>query len=58
MVAVHNDYRQDGKFYTFWLFTHPDGSYVKGEGHRDEDAIEQVYEQIKARKPTHQSIER
>lgn len=38
-VAVHNDYRQDGKTYTFWLFTHPSGRWVKGEGETDADAI-------------------
>lgn len=33
MVAVHNDYMQNGQRHTFWLFTHPDlGWFVKGEG--------------------------
>ena len=32
MVGVHNDYRLGGVFHTFWLFTHPSGHYVKGEG--------------------------
>jgi hypothetical protein len=38
-VAVHNDYRLDGLAMTFWLFTHPDGRWVKGEGLLDADAL-------------------
>lgn len=38
-VAVHNDYRLDGRDCTFWLFTHPDGRWVKGEGGTDADAL-------------------
>lgn len=38
-VAVHNDYRQNGEKFTFWLFTHDDGRYVKGEGRTDGEAI-------------------
>lgn len=41
MVAVHNDYRQDGAFMTFWLFTHPQGFFVKGEGADDMLALRQ-----------------
>lgn len=41
MVAVHNDYRQDGRDHTFWLFTHPSGRWVKGEGDTDELALAQ-----------------
>lgn len=37
-VAVHNDYRQDGQAYTFWLFTR-NGRAVKGEGKTDADAL-------------------
>jgi len=44
-VAVHNDYRQDGARHTFWLFTHPDGRYVKGEGETEHEALKQAYEQ-------------
>jgi hypothetical protein len=40
-VAVHNDYRQDGKDYTFWLFTQGDHA-VKGEGPTDYDALKIV----------------
>ncbi len=39
MVAVHNDYRLDGKSMTFWLLTHTDGRYVKGEGETDGQAL-------------------
>lgn len=42
-VAVHNDYRQGGKPWTFWLFTHPSGKYVKGEAHTDRGALQQVW---------------
>lgn len=42
MVAVHNDYRQNGVFHTFWLFTHPDGRWIKGEGPTDEAAVNQA----------------
>lgn len=41
MVAVHNDYRQDGKLRTFWLFVR-DGRAVKGEGDTDAEALEAV----------------
>ena len=39
MVAVHNDYRLNGELHTFWLFTHPDGRWIKGEGRTDSDAL-------------------
>lgn len=38
-VAVHNDYRLNGVPHTFWLLTHPDGRYVKGEGRTDAEAL-------------------
>lgn len=41
MVAVHNDYRQNGETYTFWLFTKGDRA-VKGEGRTDEEALNSV----------------
>lgn len=44
MVAVHNDYRQNGSLMTFWLFTHPNGTYLKAEGPNDEDAVGQIIE--------------
>ena len=47
-VAVHNDYRQDGQRHTFWLFTHPDGCWVKGEGRTDAEALAQVRAQVRA----------
>lgn len=50
MVAVHNDYRVAGKFQTFWLFTHPDGKYVKGEGSTDEAAVGHCRHQVLAGK--------
>lgn len=41
-VAVHNDYTLSGERFTFWLFTHPNGRWVKGEGRSDEEALEQI----------------
>ena len=38
-VAVHNDYRLSGEHHAFWLWTHPDGRYVKGEGRSDVEAL-------------------
>lgn len=38
-VAVHNDYRLNGAFHTFYLFTHPSGVWAKGEGKSDREAI-------------------
>jgi hypothetical protein len=35
-VGIHNDYRQGGKLMTFWLFTHPDGRWLKGEAESDQ----------------------
>jgi hypothetical protein len=44
LVAVHNDYMQDGVFHTFWLFT-KGGWCVKGEGITDERALTLASEQ-------------
>jgi phosphotransferase system HPr-like phosphotransfer protein len=44
-VAVHNDYRLDGKSMTFWLFTAEHQGQVialKGEGESDEEALDAV----------------
>ncbi len=38
-VAVHNDYKVGGEKYTFWLFTHPNGTWVKGEAPTDREAV-------------------
>lgn len=40
-VAVHNDYRLDGKPHTFWLFTRGERC-AKGEGATDAEALAQV----------------
>lgn len=54
-VAVHNDYRQGGEPHTFWLFTR-DGRALKGEGHTDAEALDQVRSALaaleEARPPT------
>ena len=51
LVAVHNPYHLDGKRHSFWLFTHPDGVWIKGEGLNDEDALKDLpalaYEKLK-----------
>ena len=45
-VAVHNDYEQDGKPHTFWLFTASFGPYfAKGESSEDYYALNQVLNQ-------------
>ncbi len=45
LVAVHNDYSQDGEFFTFWLFTNRHTSqFVKGEGRTDIIAVCQAAE--------------
>jgi hypothetical protein len=47
-VAVHNDYMQNGKLMTFWLFTLPKVSiFVRGEAESDVEAIAKCREQIK-----------
>lgn len=33
-----------GEFYTFWLLTHPNGTFVKGEGKTDHEALKQAYD--------------
>jgi hypothetical protein len=43
MVAVHNDYRQNGNLMMFWLFTHPSGRLIKGEGNSDTEAVAQAF---------------
>lgn len=39
MVAIHNDYRLEGVKMTFWLFTHQAGTWIKGEGLTDLEAL-------------------
>jgi len=41
MVGVHNDYRQGGELFTFWLFTKEDRA-VKGEGKTDAEALNEI----------------
>jgi hypothetical protein len=48
LVAVHNDYRQNGRVHTFWLFTKGD-QCVKGEGLTDADALKQVIDALISR---------
>lgn len=44
-VAVHNDYRQNGRDHTFWLFTRGDRN-VKGEGFTDAEALNQIRHEL------------
>lgn len=46
-VAIHNDYFVDEKFHTFWLFTHQNGRFLKGEGSSDKEALDKVRAQLK-----------
>jgi len=52
-VAVHNDYRLNGEDHTFWLWTHPSGRFVKGEGRTDQEALKQCAEAILSRPEAH-----
>ena len=45
-VAVHNDYRLNGEPHTFWLWTHPNGRWIKGEGKTDAEALSECYTRI------------
>jgi len=45
MVALHNDYRHDGKHHTSWLFTKATVC-VKGVGATDAQALNEVRRQI------------
>lgn len=47
MVAVHNDYKMNGEFHTFWLFTFPDGTFIKGEGKTDVEALALILGELK-----------
>lgn len=48
MVAVHNDYMQNGARYTFWLLTRG-SECVKGEGASDGEALNRVRAELTAR---------
>lgn len=48
-VAVHNDYRLGGDAHTFWLLTHSDGHWLKGEGRTDAEALDQIRSAIRLR---------
>jgi hypothetical protein len=45
VVAVHNDYRQNGEAHTFWLLT-KGNRFIKGEGRTDPEALAQAYGSI------------
>jgi hypothetical protein len=51
-VAVHNDYRLNGQDMTFWLMTHPDGRYLKGEGTTDLEALLHIERQLSPPTPS------
>lgn len=41
-VAIHNDYILLGRKMTFWLFTHENGTYLRGEDATDIEALTSV----------------
>ena len=48
-VAVHNDYVLNGEEYTFWLMTKKYNNVIlafRGEGKTDEEALNQIREQV------------
>jgi len=48
-VAVHNDYMLNGEDYTFWLMTKKYNNVTlafRGEGKTDEEALNQIREQV------------
>lgn len=47
MVAIHNDYWQDGKYYTFYLMTTRGGHYFKGESSMEHGGDTSALNQIK-----------
>ena len=49
-VAVHNDYRQNGLSYTFWLMVQGERA-LKGEGRTDGEALNQIREALKKSPP-------
>lgn len=48
-VAIHNDYMIVSEAFTFWLLTHPNGRWVKGEGRNDLSALVGCRDQIARR---------
>jgi hypothetical protein len=48
-IAAHNDYQQDKKYYTFYLFTHSTGIWCKGEAEDDLTALAQAWQQARQR---------
>lgn len=50
-VAVHNDYRLNGEFHTFWLLTKGDRC-VKGEGRTDMEALDSIRAQLRTQNGT------
>ncbi len=41
-IAIHNDYWQNGERKTFWLMTHRNGRWLKGEGSTDAMALNEI----------------
>ena len=46
VVAAHSDNLLFGKARTSWLFTHPNGTWVKGEDESDELAVASCIERL------------
>jgi hypothetical protein len=45
-VAIHNDYRQNGESFTFWLLVDSEGWTVKGEGNTDAEAFAEIVSKL------------
>jgi len=54
MVGAHNDYRINGKYMTYWMFTHSEGIYVKGEAETDESALTECLEKVLGLRLSHE----
>lgn len=46
-VGCHNDYHQNGRLWTFWLFTGPNGRFIKAEAQSDAVAVACVADQVR-----------
>lgn len=56
-VAIHNDYRLNGKSHTFWLLTRGERC-VKGEGRTDAEALNEIRQHLGFVRPSQAIRER
>jgi hypothetical protein len=50
--AAYHEHLSKGGLMTFWLFTHPDGRWIKGEGFTDAEAIAAAFRSAAPPTPT------